>query len=214
VEAKFMDPVYETPTGTSSVFGGPTWEIAHLFPTQGHWTEASFLDLPVPHRFELSEGRLEALPMPTWVHALIVQYLSGSLDHFALSRKLGRAAPAPLYVRLWDDQIRQADVVFCFFENIHDRHRIQNGADLAMEVISEGKDNRDRDTVLKRSLYARAGIREYWIVDPFERAISVLTLVNQEYQTAATYKPGEHVASLLLPGFVVDVQALFANAQL
>ena len=58
-----MNPAYETPAGTASVFGGPTWEIAHLFPTQGHWTESSFLELPVPHRFELSEGRLEALPM-------------------------------------------------------------------------------------------------------------------------------------------------------
>jgi Uma2 family endonuclease len=151
--------------------------------------------------------------MPTWVHALIVQYLSGTLDHFALSRKLGRAVPAPLYVRLWDEQIRQPDVVFCFAENIHDRRKIQNGADLAMEVVSEGKDNRDCDMVLKRSLYARAGIREYWIVDPLEQLISVLTLVGEEYQTAGEYRPGENAASLLLPGFAVDVHAVFANAE-
>lgn len=151
--------------------------------------------------------------MPTWVHALIVQYLARQLDDFAVQRKLGRAVPAPLYVRLWDEQIRQPDVVFCFFDNIHDRRKIQNGADLAMEVVSEGKENRDRDLVLKRALYARAGIREYWIVDPQEQLIAVLTLDGQEYRLAGEYKTGEEAVSLLLPGFALNVQAVFAAAE-
>ena len=208
-----METTYELPTGVSSAAGGPTWEIAHLFPRQGQWTESEFLALPGPHRFELSEGRLEALPMPTWVHALIVQYLSGTLDDFARPRKLGRAAPTPLYVRLWEDEVRQPDVVFCFHENIHDRRKTQNGADLAMEVVSEGKENRDRDLVKKRKLYAQAGIREFWLVDPLEQVISVLTLVDGEYQTAGEYKPGEQAVSVLLPGFAADVQAVFAAAE-
>lgn len=192
-----METAHATPTG----------------PTQGYWTEPEFLALPDPHRFELSQGQLEVLAMPTWLHASIAFFLARLLDDFVRPRGLGLAAPAPLYVRLWEGEIRQPDVVFCFHENIHDRRKIQNGADLAMEVVSEGKDNRDRDIVLKRSLYARAGIREYWIVDPLEQLISVLTLVGEEYQTAGEYKPGENAVSLLLPGFTVDVQAVFANAE-
>ena len=208
-----MESAYESPTGASSASGGPTWEIAHLFPAQGQWTEQEFLALPDPHRFELSQGKLEALAMPTWLHASIAFFLARLLHDFVRPRGLGLAAPAPLYVRLWEGEIRQPDVVFCFHENIQDRRKIQNGADLAIEVVSEGKENRDRDLVKKRKLYGRAGIREYWIVDPYEQQISVLTLVDQEYQTAGTYKLGEHAASVLLPGFTVDVQAVFANAE-
>jgi Uma2 family endonuclease len=209
-----MEVAYQTPTGVSSAPGEHTWEIAGLFPLQGHWTESDFLSLPAPHRFELSKGRLETLPMPNWVHALIVQYLSNAVDAFAKPRKLGRAVPAPLYVRLWEGEIRQPDVVFCFYERIVDRLKTQNGADLAIEVVSEGKENRERDTVEKRKLYAQAGIREYWIVDPLEdRTISVLALEGDTYRTSGVYKDGESTASLLLPGFSVDVQAVFAAAE-
>src|SRR5712692_7578885 len=41
----------------------PTWEIAHLFPDQGTWTEGEYLALDTNHLIELSNGRLEVLPM-------------------------------------------------------------------------------------------------------------------------------------------------------
>jgi hypothetical protein len=45
--------------------GEPTWEIAHLFPIQGDWTEAEYLALDTNHLIEFSDGHLEFLPMPT-----------------------------------------------------------------------------------------------------------------------------------------------------
>lgn len=205
-----MSIASKTPTGIASGPGEITWEVARLFPVQGHWTEHEFLSLPALHRFELSQGLLETLPRPTWVHALIGQFLVRLLDDFTKPRKLGRAVPAPLFVRLWERELRQPDIVFCFYEHILDRQKVQNGADLAMEIVSEGKENRDRDLVKKRVLYAQAGIREYWIVDPQERTIYVLSLDGNEYRTAGEYHDGEQAVSLLVPGFSVEVTAAFA----
>src|SRR6185503_11246349 len=108
----------DTPAGVPSGIGDPTWEIAHLFPSQGDWSESEFLALPEPHRFELSDGRLEVLPMPTWFHALIGAYLLKRLWAYLEANDVGLAVPAPLYVRLWPKEIRQPDVVFCFHESI------------------------------------------------------------------------------------------------
>jgi Uma2 family endonuclease len=208
-----METSYDTPTGIPSAPGDRTWEIAHLFPSQGDWSESEFLALPEPHRFELSDGRLEILPMPTWFHALIGAYLLKRLWAYLEVNDVGLAVPAPLYVRLWPKEIRQPDVVFCFHESIRDRKQVQNGADLVIEIVSEGEENRERDLVKKRKLYAQAGIREYWIVDADLAMISVLALDGDVYRVAGEYKEGDQAASVLLPGFSVDVKAAFAAGE-
>jgi Uma2 family endonuclease len=71
-----------------------------------------------------------------------------------------------------------------------------------------GDDNRKRDLVPKRRVYARAGIREYWIVDPRERLITVLALAAGEYVTAGEYRPGSAAVSGVLGGFSVDLAKL------
>lgn len=53
---------------------------------------------------------------------------------------------------------------------------------LVVEVVSPGKDNKDRDYRYKRSEYAARGIQEYWIVDPLQQIITVLTLVDGLYE--------------------------------
>jgi len=208
-----MDTSYDTPTGTPSAPGDPTWEVAHLFPSQGDWTEGEFLALPTPHRFELSAGRLEALPMPTWFYALIGLFVLDRLREYLKQNDVGLAVPAPLFVRLWPKEIRQPDVVFCFHEHIHDRKKVQDGADLVVEVVSAGEENRRRDLEKKRALYAQAGIQEYWIVDPEPGAITVLSLENSVYRVAGEYPAGAVAASVLLPGFTVDVREALAAGE-
>ena len=79
------------------------------------------------------------------------------------------------------------------------------GADLVMEVVSSGDDDRRRDLKTKREEYAQAGISEYWIVDPVLEQITVLTLDGQTYVVHGEFKHGERATSKLLPGFGVDV---------
>jgi Uma2 family endonuclease len=201
-----METSYDTPTGVRSALGGPTWEIAHLFPAQGDWSEADFLTLPAPHRFELVDGRLEELPMSSWFHALIAGFVTDCLKAYLAQNDVGRVSPAPIFVKLDNRKIRLPDVTFCFHARMPaDRKKAQEGADLTIEVVSGDEDDRRRDLIDKREAYATAGIAEYWIVDPETRTITVLSLKKSEYLEAGKYGDGEQAPSVLLPGFAVDV---------
>lgn len=80
-----------------------------------------------------------------------------------------------------------------------------------MEVISP--DERQRDTVHERREYAHARIPEYWLVAPQYRTVTVLTLENDRYVEHGLFGAGDQATSRLLPGFAVDVAALFTEAQ-
>jgi Uma2 family endonuclease len=80
-----------------------------------------------------------------------------------------------------------------------------------MEVISP--DDPKRDLVEKRREYAQAGIPEYWLIDPRQQTITVLALGEDSYNVHGVYNHSQQATSSLLPGFVVDVSALFAEAQ-
>src|SRR5437773_2718941 len=81
--------------------------------------------------------------------------------------------------------------------------RPPDGADLVMEVVSEGSENRKRDLETKRLEFAAAGIAEYWIVDPQEQRITVLVLDGSIYRVHGEFAPGTQASSVLLPGFSV-----------
>ncbi len=189
----------------------PTWDIATLFPNQGQWSEGDYLCLDTNHLVELSDGCVEVLPMPTTAHQLIVLYLYRLLYAFT-SPDLGLVLTSPLRVRLWADKIREPDIVFMLKTNLHRaRNEYWEGADLAMEVVSDDPDDRERDLVVKPVEYARAGIREYWIVDPKLKQITIMTLRGKKYVVAGEYKSAT-ASSRLLSGFSVDVDAVFARS--
>ena len=188
-----------------------TWEIAQLFPAQGHWSEEEYLSLDTNHLIEFSHGQLEVLPMPTQSHQLLVIALFELLRNYVRTRKLGTVLFAPMRVQLWPGKYREPDILFMRTE--HDSRRSDSyweGADLVLEVVSP--DDPQRDTVTKRREYAQAGIPEYWIVDPADVSISVLTLRGTEYTLHGEFVAGETATSVLLDRFEVEVAAVFSEA--
>jgi Uma2 family endonuclease len=193
--------------------GEPTWEIAMLFPLQGEWTEAGYWALPTNWRIELSEGCLEVLPVPTKIHQRILLFLLFSLQDYLRTHPIGELLPAPLPVRLWPGKLREPALVFSLFARKDASVKHAEGMDLAMEILSEGEENRDRDLVTKRAEYAKAGVKEYWIVDPEENRITVLTLEADEYRLHGEFGSGTRATSVLLRGFEVDVSAVLAAGE-
>ena len=187
-----------------------TWEIAQLFPAQGHWSEEEFLALDTNHLIEFSHGQLEVLPMPTQSHQLLVIALFELLRNYVRSRQLGTVLFAPMRVQLWPGKYREPDILFMRTE--HDDRRSDSfwqGADLVMEVVSP--DDPQRDTMTKRREYAQAGIPEYWIVGPADTSITVLTLRGQEYALHGEFVAGETATSVLLDRFTVEVSSVFSE---
>jgi Uma2 family endonuclease len=184
-----------------------------VFPAQGDWTEAAYLALDTNRLVELSEGCLEVLPMPTIFHQLIVEFLYTLLKAFVTAHASGLVLFAPLPVRLGSGKYREPDIVYLRPERVRDLHGQPDGADLVMEVVREGSEDRQRDLETKPREYAAAGIAEYWIVDPQEQRITVLTLDGQTYREHGVFGPGTTATSVLLPGFTVAVEAVFAVGQ-
>ena len=161
---------------------------------------------------ELCNGYLEILPMPDSYHQRIVKMLLACLDRYLLPLKRGEALMAPLPIRLGKGKFREPDIGF-FETPIEDPRKPPEGVDLAIEVVSPGSGNRERDLVDKRRDYAKAGVREYWIVDPEEKTITVLALSGKSFKVHGVFKDGEDATSKLLKGFKVAVSDVFAAGE-
>ncbi|MCL4264408.1 MAG: Uma2 family endonuclease [Anaerolineae bacterium] len=197
-----------------SEVGEPVWGIARLFPYQGDWTEADYRALETNRLIELDNGRLIFLPMPTVAHQLILGELVCRFHDFVRANHLGTVLPAPLPVRLWEGRYCEPDIVFMNQARVNAiEGDYPDGADLLVEVVIGDEEDRKRDLKSKRAEYARAGVAEYWIVDPQKRQIIVLTLAEDEYVEHSTFSEGERATSVLLGGFGVEVTAVFAAAE-
>jgi Uma2 family endonuclease len=188
----------------------PAWDIARLFPDQGYWSEDDYLELDTNHLVEFTDGYIEVLPMPTTSHQRIVAYLYNLVLAFVTPRALGTVLFAPLRVRLRSGKFREPDVIFALAENSDFiREEYWTGADLVMEVVSDDPEARKRDLIRKRRDYANAGIREYWIVDPQERRITVLKLSGKSYVIQGKCEDGDTAESAFLTGLRVDASEVF-----
>lgn len=165
---------------------------------QGLWTEQQYIRLgeQTNRLIEFTDGVLEVLPMPTSKHQLIIGFLYRVL-YALLEQRGGIVSFAALPLQLRPGKYREPDVLLLLDRN---DSRFQDsfwlGADLVMEVVSP--DDPKRDTQTKRGEYAEAGIREYWIVNPLEETITVLTLQGTTYIEHGVFRRGQHVTSVLL----------------
>jgi Uma2 family endonuclease len=161
---------------------------------------------------ELVAGRLEILPMPTWSHQIIVDFLLTRIkDHLSDNDIGGIALMAPLPTVLFPGTIREPDILYVRSENVPDAIRGYPGKlDLAMEVVGEGVEARKRDYEDKRIDYAKAGVSEYWIVDPQDKVVTVLTLDGSQYVEHGVFSAGQVATSRLLEGLTIPVDAIWA----
>lgn len=185
-----------------------TKEIAYLFPRQGEWTESDYFRLPQTNKIvELSKGRIIITPSPTEQHQMILGNLYSILRNYIKINKLGKILMAPMDVRLWEGNIRQPDIIFMSNEHLNrTTTELWNVPDLAIEILSENTIKEDREEKYKE--YQKAGILEYWIVDPFNQSIEIYTLENSVYKLFGKWRQGEIAKSRLLDGFEVSVDEI------
>jgi Uma2 family endonuclease len=183
--------------------------LEEILPPQGQWSEEAYLVL-TGHRsrlVEFTDGFLEVLPMPTDKHQTVLKYLFLAFFHFAETRG-GTVQFAPLRLRIRPGKFREPDLLLLLSATDPRRQdRFWLGADLALEVVSEEKP--ERDLVEKPGDYAEGRVPECWIVNPQAETITVLCLRGDAYEEAGIYRRGESALSVLLAGFSVAVAAVF-----
>jgi Uma2 family endonuclease len=195
-----------------SANGEPAWEAAYMLPVQGSWSEEDFLKFHTNRMAELVDGRLEILPMPTWLHQLILELLFDRVrEHLRRTGCGGRILMAPLPTRLFARTIREPDLLYVQAEHLpKDVRGYPDRIDMAIEIVSSGAEARQRDYIDKRADYAKAGVAEYWIVDPDESLVTVLTLTGTEYLVAQECRRGDVARSVLLRGLEIPVNQIWA----
>lgn len=180
-----------------------------LLALQGLWTQEQYLKLTdqTNHLIEFTDGDIELLPMPTRRHQVILLLLYELLKNF-LQPLGGKVLVAPLRLQIRPGKFREPDVLLLQdADDPRNQEAFWLGADLVVEIVSP--DRPERDTEEKPIDYAEAGIPEYWIVNPLDETITLLTLRGDAYARHGVFCRGDHAASLLLDGFSVQVDEVF-----
>jgi Uma2 family endonuclease len=197
------------------------------FVAEKQYTYQDYLDWDEDFRAELIDGRIYMMGEPTTAH----QRISGSLFYLFyefLKGKKCEVFAAPLGVRLFPKKdSRDLTVVVPDLLVICDPAKLDergcNGApDLVIEILSPS--NTQHDRLVKFNKYQDAGVREYWIVDPEDRAVQVFLHDGSRF-TATGYKlstggtkppaasgknrPPETIPVTVLPGCEIDLRAIF-----
>lgn len=162
--------------------------------------------------YELIEGELYLAPAPTTKHQSVAQNLEFLLMRHVRGHHRGRILHTPVDVVLGegsDRSVVQPDILFVSRErmSIIEEAEVAGAPDLIVEVLSPS--TADRDLGLKRTLYARSGVREYWIVDPEREQIEVHVLGEDGYGEPARYRLGESAASGAVGGFEAPLTEVF-----
>lgn len=159
-------------------------------------------------RYELIQGELVMVPSPGWRHQNISRRLFSRLEAFVEAHNLGYIAYAPLDVVLGGDVV-QPDILFISHKraSIVQEDEIRGGPDLVVEILSPTTAQRDR--TYKRTLYARHGVKEFWLVDPDSQTVEVLALGRRGYRRMGLYGKGNVLRSPLLPGLEIPLTEVF-----
>jgi Uma2 family endonuclease len=166
------------------------------------------LRMPEAHEIrEIVDGELFMTPSPSPRHQSVVLAIGSLLLAWSQAHG-GRAFIAPLDVVLDRQNVVEPDVLL-FRQGrlgpIGDGYPTV-APDVAVEVSSPS--TRGRDRIVKRALYERFGVAEYWIVDLDEEIIEVYTLRSGHYHEPIRFVRGDVVRSEVLAGFAVDFDEL------
>ncbi len=173
------------------------------------FTHADLLAAPEDNkRREIIDGELFVTPSPFLDHQRISRNIYNALRDYLEKHPIGELLYAPLDVILSEYDVLEPDLLFVLNEHRHIlKDWVRGAPDLAVEILSSTTASRDRG--LKMRTYARFGVREYWLVDPDQKAIEVYRLVEQGYLLAHTFHSGDILTSELFPGLGLPVTPIF-----
>ncbi len=165
--------------------------------------------LPEDKRYELIEGDLFMTLSPITLHQLVSMRLEHALSDHVHKKKSGLILVAPIDVVLSDEDVVQPDILFISRERkgIVGEKNIQGAPDLVVEILSPT--TADRDLVIKKKLYAKFAVKEYWICNPSAKTVEVMTWTDKGFKTVQVYPENGIVRSEILPDFSVPVSPLF-----
>lgn len=180
-------------------------------PCQGHWTYAHYATLPDDgNHYEVVDGVLYMVPpSPFEAHqSSFVRLTHYFFVHIEMAG-YGRIYAAPFDVQLAPDTVVQPDLLVILAANAY---KITNSCiigapDLVVEIASPATEKYDRQQ--KRDAYAKAGVREYWLVEPKQKTIEVLILEGELYHSRGTFSGEQRLPTMIVDELPVMARQFF-----
>jgi len=161
-------------------------------------------------RHELIEGEHVVTPSPNARHQRIAGTLHALIWHYLEGHPIGEVFIAPFDVVLSEFSVVEPDVLYLSNERaaaaLTEAH-VRGVPELVIEVMS--KSTRRRDETVKRALYERMGVTEYWVVDPRARAVRIYRNEGSRFGTPTRLEPPALLRTPLLPGLGISLERVF-----
>ena len=165
------------------------------------------------NRYELFEGELIVSRAPGLSHQRVLTNIIGIFLAYLDNNTIGEILPTPGVV--FDEYNGVIpDAVFISNQQIStigSGERINEAPEIVIEIVSPGKENAQRDRVMKRQVYGRHGVKEYWIVDPETQSLEIYRFEKRTLKLAATLTDEDEVTSPALPGFSCKAGKFFGK---
>jgi len=173
---------------------------------------ADYITWDDKERYELIDGIVYAMASPSQAHQEVSREISGQLWQF-LRGKPCKLFTAPFDVRLnaesLDDKVVQPDLLVVCDKSKLDGKSVVGAPDMIIEILSSSNaGNKRHDKVTKFRLYQKAGVREYWIIDPESYTADVYILENGKY-IANLYNDEDIVPVHVLEGCEINLADVF-----
>ena len=181
------------------------------------YTFADVLTWGENERIEIIDGEAVMRAPPSRIHQKISVSITSQLYNFLEGKKC-EVYPAPFGVRLFEkdgdspddvDTMVEPDISVVCDKNKLDKNGCKGAPDLVIEILSPSTVRHDR--FVKLGLYQRAGVREYWIVEPETQTVQVYTLENGILQPRAFYGAGDVAKVNVLNGCFVELGKVFTE---
>jgi Uma2 family endonuclease len=178
-------------------------------------TYDDFLQFPDDgKRHELIDGEHYVTPSPNRKHQAIVWNLAGMIAPYLESHPVGRAFVAPFDVVFSDFDVVEPDLLFISnarLDGVLTAKNVQGAPNLVVEIASPS--TRTRDETLKRTLYERFRVEEYWVIEPSAETIVVYRHDDAAYRPSSelTVKAGHTLITSLLPGLRLPLERIFKD---
>ena len=167
------------------------------------------------NRYEYIDGKIYLLASPTISHQYVVTEML-AIFHQWFREKECRPFTAPndicLRRRNYDDpNVVQPDLmVICDLDDhLNEKDFYTGTPSLLVEVLSQSTQN--NDLVRKLDLYMESGVKEYWIVNPFNKEVMIYEFENHGVKNMMTFKHRETAQSFLFEGLSVELEAIFRS---
>ncbi|MCY3544857.1 MAG: Uma2 family endonuclease [Chloroflexi bacterium] len=180
--------------------------------TQGariKYTYEDYRSTPENKRYQLLDGELIMTAAPRRAHQRAGTKLVTRLDSYVEAHDLGEVYDAPFDVVFSDTDVVQPDLLFVSKERLYiiNDDNVRGAPDIVIEILSPSTASIDRN--FKRALYARHGVKEFWLVDTDARNITVMLLHENGYEIVGIYGEGQTLTSPTLEGFTLNIGEIF-----